>query len=74
MSQLKKRLLQLEQSRNGSPAQAWLMDLLEELENARLQSREPMPRTPSVKENTDIVVTLKQYGINLIIDTGAHDW
>lgn len=69
-----KRLGALEQSRNGSPAQAWLMDLLEELENARLQSRTPAPRTPSIKENTDIVVTLKQYGINLIIDTGESDW
>lgn len=69
-----KRLEALEQSRNGSPAQAWLMDLLEELESARLQSREPIPRKPSVKENTDIIITLKQFGINSIIDTGECEW
>lgn len=70
---IKRRLEALERG-NGSQAEAWLMDLLEELATARSEGREPAPRRPSLKENTDIVVTLKKHGINLITDTGESEW
>jgi len=71
---LNDRLAKLEESRNGTPAQVWLFDLLAEIEAAKLEGREPAPRQPTVKENTEVILLLKRHGINAVIDTGESEW
>lgn len=70
---IKRRLEALERG-NGTQAEAWLMDLLEELVTARSEGREPAPRLPTLKENTDVVVMMRKFGINTVIDSGEHQW
>lgn len=70
---IRKRLEALERG-NNTDGEQWLIHLLEELAAARSEGREPTPRQPSIKENTAVVLTLKQAGINNIIDSGECEW
>jgi hypothetical protein len=74
VKRITERLARLEESRNGSPAHVWLLDLLEELEAAKREGREAAPRKPNIDENTEVVTMLNRYGIAPVIDTGEHEW
>lgn len=70
---IRKRLAALERA-NNSDGEQWLIHMLEELAAARIEGREAQPQRPSIKANTDIVLTLKQYGVNVVVDDGGNEW
>lgn len=74
MKRIAERLARLETLHCGSPAQTWLLDLLEELEAAKREGRKAAPRKPSMDENTEVITMLELYGVAPVIDTGEHEW